>query len=514
MKKFLNILLGRAFFLIMAFFIQLIVIIFIIYQFQLYFAYFTIFSIVLTIFLVLLVINGNMNSAYKIAWIIALMSFPAFGWIFYLFFKNGRFNKITKAKEREFYYEILKQLPQIIKQEKKLLHNISKTDLSAFNQASYLTKYCFVPIFKNYNAKYFSIGEEYYFSLIEELKKAKKFIFMEYFIIQEGKMWNNILEILRQKVKEGVEVRVIFDDAGCIMTLPRNYKSKLESFGIKASVFNPINFVFTPIYNNRTHRKITVIDGKVAFTGGINLADEYINEIKKYGHWKDTGILIKGEAVWSFTLMFLTVWYFIRKTNEDFLTFKTNDFEQEFVDDGYVIPFSDSPLDDEIVSENVYLNLIYSANKYVYINTPYLIIDSEMTTAICLAAKRGVDVRIVTPHIPDKKAVFEVTRDNYLILIKNGVKIYEYSPGFIHAKSFVVDDKYAVIGTINLDYRSLYLHFECGVWLYNCNVIFDIKNDFIKTLELCEEYSLEKCLKVSKARKLFRSILKVFAPLM
>ncbi len=359
------------------------------------------------------------------------------------------------------------------------------------------------------------MGQAYFEALLEELEKAEKFIFMEYFIIEEGQMWNSILEILKRKAKQGVEVRIIYDDFGCMMTLPKNYNKKLEEYGIKCSIFNPANPIFTVIYNNRTHRKITVIDGKVAFTGGLNLADEYINKVEKFGYWKDTGILIKGEGVWSFTTMFLNIWNFLIKSDEDYSLYKCNEFkEYENLSDGYVIPFSDSPLDKEIVSSNVYIALINNATKYVYITTPYLIIDHEMTSALCYAAKRGIDVRIITPHIPDKKVVFEVTRSNYPILIEAGVKIYEYLPGFMHAKSFVVDDLYSVIGTINLDYRSLFLHFECGIWIYNSKTIFDIKKDFLSTIEECKLITLEEATNISGLKELLRAILKVFAPLM
>ena len=290
-------------------------------------------------------------------------------------------------------------------------------------------------------------------------------------------MWNNILEVLKQKVEEGIEVRIIYDDFGCIMTLPNHYNKILEKEGIKTAVFNPFVPNLKSKFNNRDHRKIAVIDGHIAFTGGINLADEYIGEKVRFGHWKDNGIMLEGEAVWNFTVMFLSMWDFIKEENEDYEKYHSN-YEYETSSDGFVIPYSDSPWDNEAVGETVYLNLIAKANRYIYITTPYLVLDNEMITALSTAAKRGVDVRIITPGIPDKKLVNEVTKAYYDVLLKNGVKIYEYTKGFIHEKIFVVDDEYATIGTINLDYRSLYLHFECGVWLYDCSVIFTIKKDF------------------------------------
>ena len=514
MKKIIEILFGRAIILLVAFFIQIALIIFVVLEFQRYFFYFYLIGILFSILILLFLINSNMNPSYKIAWIIPIMLFPQLGWIFYALFSSGRFSKVTKKKQKRYYAKHIDDLSRVILKDKNILHKLEKEDIVAMRQVKYLIDYGESQVFENRESKYFKIGEDYYKALLEELEKAEKFIFMEYFIISEGKMWNNILEILKRKVKEGVEVRIIYDDFGCIMTLPKNYDKYLEGFGIKCSIFNPANLIFTVIYNNRTHRKITVIDGKVAFTGGINLADEYINEIERFGHWKDTGILIKGEGVWGFTVMFLNIWKFLRKVDKNFLQYKVEYDYEDLDSDGYIVPFSDSPLDREIVSSNVFTSLINNATKYIYINTPYLIIDYEMTSALCMAAKKGVDVRIVTPFIPDKKTVFEVTRSNYQTLIESGVKIYEYTPGFIHAKSFVVDDKFAVIGSINLDYRSLYLHFECGVWIYKSKTILDMKEDYLKTLEQCSIYTLEQCYKTSHIKKLLRSVLQIFAPLL
>lgn len=514
MKKIVDILFGRAMILLLAFFIQIGLILFVIIKFQEYFFYFYLIGILFSILILLFLINSNMNPSYKIAWLVPILLFPQLGWIFYILFSSGRFSKVTKKTQKKYYIKHIEDLSKVITKDKNILNKLEKDDIVAMRQAKYLIDYGESQIFENRESKYFKIGEEYYKALLNELEKAEKFIFMEYFIISEGKMWESILEILKRKASQGVEVRLIYDDFGCIMTLPKNYDKYLAQFGIKCSIFNPANLIFTIIYNNRTHRKITVIDGKVAFTGGINLADEYINEIDRFGHWKDTGIMIKGEGVWGFTIMFLNIWKFLKKIDENFLLYKVDQNFDDTQKDGFIIPFSDSPLDKEIVSSNVFTNLINSATKYIYINTPYLIIDYEMSSTLCMAAKRGVDVKIVTPFIPDKKTVFEVTRSNYQILIESGVKVYEYTPGFIHAKSFVVDDKYAIIGTINLDYRSLYLHFECGVWIYKSTTILDIKEDYLTTLEKCDIYTLEQCYKVSPLRKLFRSVLQIFAPLL
>lgn len=263
--------------------------------------------------------------------------------------------------------------------------------------------------------------------------------------------------------------------------------------GIKCCVFNPFLPVLSPRLNNRDHRKIVVIDGHTGFTGGINLADEYINAYPKLGHWKDNAVMLKGDAVYSLTVMFLALWDYLRGIDEDYAQYKPEHHErQQYPADGYVQPYSDNPLDDEAVGETVYLNLISRAKDYIYITTPYLVVDAEVMTALCNAAKQGIDVRIITPHIPDKWYVFAVTRANYGMLLEAGVKIYEYTPGFMHAKTFIVDDKYAVIGTINLDYRSLFLHFECGVWMYKNSSIAHIKADFLETLAQSQEVTLEE----------------------
>ena len=338
---------------------------------------------------------------------------------------------------------------------------------------------------------------------------------MEYFIIEEGQMWDTILEILKEKAAEGVDVRVIYDDFGCLFLLPTGYDKKLEAMGIKCCVFNPFIPLLTLRMNNRDHRKICVIDGHTAFTGGINLADEYINAIDKHGHWKDTALIIKGEAVWSFTVMFLTMWDYLRKTNEDYEAYRPHVHHPEpFEGDGFVQPYTDCPLDNESVGENVYLNLINNAKEYVYINTPYLILDHEMITALSQAAKRGVDVRILTPHHGDKWYVHGVTRANYWALVDDGVKIYEYTPGFVHAKTFVVDDEYAVVGTINLDYRSLYLHYECAAWLYKTKSVLDVRDDYLETLKVSQKITSADFNTIPWYRKIMFAFLRIFAPLM
>ena len=351
--------------------------------------------------------------------------------------------------------------------------------------------------------------------MLEELEKAEHYIFLEYFIIEEGQMWDPILEILRRKAAQGVDVRVLYDDLGCIFKLPDGYDKLLESYGIRACVFNPFIPVLNLRMNNRDHRKICVIDGHTGFTGGINLADEYINVRELHGHWKDTAIMLKGDAVWSLTVMFLTMWDFVKGEKSDYELYRPQIHQNvQYPHDGLVQPFTDNPLDNEPVGENVYLNMINRAQRYVYITTPYLIISNEMMTALTNAAKSGVDVRIITPHVPDKWYVHMVSQAHYSQLIEAGVRIFEYTPGFIHAKSFVADDLYAVVGTINLDYRSLYLHFECATWLYRCSCIAAIYEDFKHTQEVSQEITLADCRAVPFRKRLLRNVLKVFAPLM
>jgi cardiolipin synthase len=423
-------------------------------------------------------------------------------------------NKSSKRNKQKMQ-DIGKQMTDSLGQELQILQQLEQENRGAANQTKYIKKFSACPVYSNTTTEYLTPGERKFERMLEELKKAERYIFLEYYIIQEGIMWNTILEILKEKAKQGVDVRVIYDDVGCLFTLPLGYEKKLESMGIKCNVFNPLIPVLSFSINNRDHRKIVVIDGHTAFTGGINLADEYINTYEKHGYWKDSAIVVHGDAVWSFTVMFLSMWCFLSKTCEKYDAFKpiSEDIEH-FKTDGYVQPFADSPLDDEAVGESVYLNLIGEADRYIYITTPYLILDNEMSTALCLAAKRGVDVRIVTPYIPDKWYVHSVSRSNYEVLVESGVRIFEYIPGFAHAKTFVVDDIFAVVGTINLDYRSLYLHFECGVWMYKTKSVSEVKEDYLLTLEVCRNITLQDCRSIKWYIRLGRSILRLLAPLM
>lgn len=466
----------------------------------------------LGIALSLYIYNCDINPSYKMAWIFVILSFPLFGVMFYIFFGNSHSGDRLRKRMMQYSDEARVLLPQ----NDDLMSQLHRDNSAAEKQAKYLYDYSGYPVYSDTSTTYFPSGEDKFSAMLEELEKAERFIFLEYFIISKGKMWDSVLDILERKVKQGVDVRLIYDDVGCLLTLPYKYNEEMERLGIKCRVFNPFRPVWSAKMNNRDHRKILVIDGHTAFTGGINLADEYINAFEKYGHWKDSAVMLRGAGVWSFTVMFLTMWSFLEKdSREDHRKFMPRPEDiRNIRSSGIVVPFTDSPLDDEPVGENVYLNIINSAENYVYITTPYLVIDNEMQTALGLAAKSGVDVRIITPHIPDKWFVFAVTRAHYRKLLRYGIKIYEYTPGFIHAKNWVSDDKAAVIGTINLDFRSLYLHFECASFMYRSECIPDIKRDYLDTLKQCQEITYSDCIHISFFRRIGRAVLRLFAPMM
>jgi cardiolipin synthase len=383
------------------------------------------------------------------------------------------------------------------------------------NQIRYLSNFAGFPAYERTKTEFLPSGEQKLERLVEVLKKAEKYIFLEYFSIAEGILWNTVLEVLKEKAAGGVDVLVIYDDVGCFLLLPKDYTEQLARAGIKSVVFNPFRPLLTAKQNNRDHRKIVSVDGKIAITGGINLSDEYINADKHYKHhWKDVAVTVEGRAAWSFTLMFLQIWSVSTKTDEDYSRFYPWRAEEcAVLNDGLVQPYADSPLDAENVGEHVYLQTIYNAKKYVYITTPYLVINDQIMTALSLAAKRGTDVRVVTPKYPDKAYVHMVTRSNYRELLKAGVKIYEYTEGFIHSKTFISDDTTAIVGTTNLDYRSLYLSFECGVCIYGSETVETIRGDFISTLEKCRLITKKDC-DCNRLIRLLQNFLRLLSPLL
>lgn len=474
-------------------------------------AYFNFGIRVVAIGTVLWLVNQRINPAYKLIWTIVILIFPIIGIILYFIMGKSR---LARRFCRE-YERVLRKQGEILREKSEDRKALTSSSRLASGQSVYLREYADSPVYQNTITEYFPVGEDWFAKYLEELKKAKHYIFMEYFIIADGYMWDTILEVLEKKASQGVDVRLIYDDFGCITTLPLQFYKQLQARGIKCAAFNPVRPFLNIILNNRDHRKITVIDGHTAFTGGINLADEYINQKERFGHWKDSGVYLYGEAVWNFTVMFLRMWSVITGIDCDFGKFRPYQYHLEvFENDGFVQPYGDIPMDDETVGEHVYLNIISQAKDYLYIFTPYLIVDNETMKALCLSAKRGVDVRIVTPGIPDKKMVFLLTQSYYEELLDAGVRIYQYSPGFIHSKSFVSDDAVAVVGTINLDYRSLYLHFECGVWMYKTKSVAQVKQDFLDTLEVSREITPEFCRNRNIVVRSIQSILRLVAPLL
>lgn len=466
----------------------------------------------LSIIIAIYVVNKGINPAYKITWIFLILSFPLVGGVIYLMFGGQKMPKELVANTMT----INKDMRSLVSKELPTTELDSEQDADAHRQSMYIKNASSFPLYEHTQTRFLATGEEKFEVMLEELKKAEKYIFLEYFIIMEGVMWDTILEVLVEKVKQGVEVRVLYDDAGCIQTLPANYDKKLRALGIKVKVFNRLRALLAIQMNNRDHRKIMVVDGKVGITGGINLSDEYINVRKLHGHWKDSSVLLEGAAVFSLLALFLQFWNYGEKPEnkeETYDYYLGTDFYTQYENDGFVQPFGDSPTDEENVGENTHLNIINSAKKYVYIQTPYLIIDNEMRTSLCLAAKSGVDVRIVVPHIPDKKTVYELTKSNFEPLLKSGVRIYEYTPGFIHAKTLVSDDHTAIIGTINMDYRSYFLHFECGVWFYKSRCVQELKEDNLRTLAQSHEIYIEDIENIKWYRKVFWAVINLFAPL-
>jgi cardiolipin synthase len=368
--------------------------------------------------------------------------------------------------------------------------------------------------FQNTETKFYPNGESFFLDYLDDLKSAREYIFLEYFIVSHGEMWHTILEILKRKVSQGVEIRLMYDDMGTISLLEPHYDDYLNSLGIKTVVFNKVKAFPNASLNYRDHRKVTIIDGKVAYTGGLNLSDEYVNLKQRFGYWKDSALRIRGEAVDSMVLMYLQLWnyssYDDKHTNlsKYFKSFKC-------ATQGYVQPFYDSPFDQHLISENVYMGIINSAERYVYICTPYLILDNEMVTTLSMASKSGVDVRIITPHIPDKKYVYAVTQSNYAQLLRSGVKIYEFKDGFIHSKIIVADDRVSMVGTANFDFRSFYLHFENGVLMYDTEATLQVKSD---CLNLMRESSIEVTPQEYKNRPMLKRavgfILRLISPIL
>ena len=457
---------------------------------------------------ILAIVNRNMPPESKVTWLLFAVV-PVFGFLLYLMIGERRLSKkeiqqLEKMDSMKFREDNSYDLRVELKQENKSAFGIVKSLLSMDHNAD---------VYDGTASQYFSLGEEMFEAMLDDLRSAKKFIFLEFYIIDPGLMWNRVLEILVDKVQQGVEVKLLYDDIGCMATLPGDYTKRLRKMGIDAHKFNKVIPRMTVAYNNRDHRKILVVDGQVGYTGGINLADEYINHIVRFGHWKDGGVRLEGRAVKALTRLFLMNWYINRGEITDFDRYH---FDSQRVEGkGLYIPYGSGPkpIYKEQVGKAVYQNIINQAIDYVYITTPYLIIDYDLTEDIKNAAMRGVDVRIVTPFIPDKKLIQIVTRGAYPDLLEAGVRIYEYTPGFIHSKNVISDDELAVVGTINFDYRSLVHHYENAVLMYQTESIADIKRDFEDLFDVSKEISLET-LQNSWYQRLLKEIMQLFAPLL
>ncbi len=503
----LKFMMSRIFMIAMIMVLQLALVILSLYSFSLTSQVTRTLFLVLNIIITIYIVNRNVNTSYKLAWIILINFIPVVGGVIYLMFAE---QKIPKSLRKEITRNLMYGKNVYRKYVSEDI-NIDSADIS--QQFNYVKNNAYYPYYKNTKVRYFPSGETYFDDLIKHLKKAKHFIFLEFFIVKEGKMLSEITEVLKEKVKEGVEVYFMYDDGGSITCLPKDFENTMRSYGINIVAFNPVStfLVFLSKANNRDHRKICVIDNEYGYMGGLNIADEYINAIERFGHWKDTAISLRGEAVSSLTVMFIQFYNVFAKEK-----LKYDDFmlkSRKVTSNSIVLPFSDSPTDDEDVARTVHINLINKAKKYIYIHTPYLILDYDMTHALMTAAKQGVEVIITVPKIPDKKTVFMVTRSNYEVLLKAGVKIYEYTPGFIHSKLFVSDDNIALCGTINMDYRSYYLHYECGTLIAFDNEIMKMKADYLATLKESEEITLEKVQKTNIIIRIAQAILAVFAPI-
>lgn len=469
--------------------------------------YFYLAALATQVFCIIKIIASDDNPDYKVPWLLFMLLVPIAGFMLYFLFYSRNLPKkylkrLQELKDRQ--YE---------RNSEKDFTSLREESLVAHNQARMISSIADTTLFRGEDVTYYPSGEETFAAMLEDLKKVEKFIFMEYFIVEEGEFWNPILEILKEKAAQGLDVRVVYDDIGCMFTLLGNYYKELRKFGIKATPFSILKGTADGEFNNRSHRKITVVDGLVGYTGGVNIADEYINVASRFGHWKDVGLRLSGPAVCELTKLFLIDYGVnvksIPESDIDYYPLA----KAKSGENGYLIPFGDGPrpLYERRVGKTVIQTLIANATRYVYITTPYLILDNETCQTIENAALRGVCVRIIVPHIPDKKLVFEATGSFYKRLLEAGVEIYEYEPGFIHAKTYLVDGEYAMVGTINLDYRSLVHHFENGVWMYRCSCIQDIERDFVQTRQKSIQVKQGR---VNLFRRILRSLVRIFAPLL
>ena len=510
MRRLLKLITGRLFWTFLFIFLQIGMVALMLSLVESRFG-FTILNTALGIIVSFLIFSRDDAPEYRMSWIILILVLPVFGCSMYLIFgykKKG----IAQEKRMRMYHEL------------KSIHMIDafpgsldpETVLSPDNArlSRYVSGLSESKVFENTSTQYYPLGDLCFPHMIEELEKARRFILMEYFIIADGYFWGTVFEILKRKVSEGVEVLLMYDDMGSITSVPKKFYKQLREYGIRAVAFNPVRPRLNPKLNYRDHRKVCIIDGNVAISGGLNIADEYINRVISHGHWKDNGFVIKGDGVWNYTFMFLQLWSMSAPEEyqiSDFSAYMPTETAQS---DGLIQSFGDSPLDEFSIAENAYISIINSAKRYVWISTPYLILDSSMINALVLAARSGVDVRIITPSIPDKPSVFAHTRSNYRPLLACGVRIYEYVPGFMHAKMFISDDDIALVGTANMDFRSFFLHFESGTIFYGGKTVQAVKDDFNDTFNLCKEITYKEFVNRPVSQKLTALLSKVVAPLL
>ena len=506
MRRICKAVFGRIFFTVISLALQIIWAVGVTYRLS---GYYSLAVDLLTLFVALRVSIKQDNAAYRIVWVFVILGLPIFGLTLYAMF--GR-SSISRTQKRH-YGSIHEKMMPILQQEMDVVADVFHDNVFAHNQMRYIHSYSGYPTYKNTDVKFYPRAEAALEDMKTALRQAKKFIFMEYFAVEDAEVFAQLEEILVQKVKEGVEVRFIYDDFGSVGYVRKDFARRLNREGIQCRIFNELSPIFYVFMNNRDHRKITVVDGEISFSGGFNLADEYFNITAPYGHWKDSGIRLQGDAVRSHTEMFLEMWNSIPFKYEDPSPYLQPITYQAKEQDGFVQPFCDSPLDRETLGENVYMNILKSAKNYVYITTPYLIISDEMSRELQLAAKRGIDVRIIMPGIPDKKTVFFLSQSYYAPLTNAGVKIYQYTPGFVHAKQWLCDDEIGVVGTINMDFRSLYLHFECATFLYRCEALASIHQDFEEMFALCEQIPQNYGTARTLLKRLVQQVLRLLAPL-
>lgn len=461
----------------------------------------------ITWIMTMIVVGKDENPAYKIGWMLIFMLFPLYGGFLYLLIGNKKFTSRISRKWDQTATLYREGMADVSSDNL----TVDEDDPMLARQQSYITKVSGFPALDGTEAKFYAVGEDWFDDMMEEISHAKRFILMEFFIIDEGEVWDSVLAILKRKVDEGVDVRLVYDDVGTIKFLPQSYPDKLRAMGLKVALFNPLKPHINSRMNCRDHRKVLVVDGNVGFSGGVNLADEYVNRKLLYGHWKDYAIRLEGKAVGNLTLMFMQIWVWCTHEALDFSYFMPKGAMRG---KGFVQPFGDNPMDDRNVAESAYQQIISTATRYVWITTPYLVLDNELVSSLRVAACSGVDVRIVVPHIPDKWYVFAVTRSYYRELAYWGVKVYEYLPGFIHAKTIVSDDKVAILGTINMDYRTFYLNFENGIAFYHAPVVGEVAEDVQKVCTLSHLVTMDEVNRTPLWRRIGRQLLRLFAPLM